>query len=118
MIYSLSLRATFYTQNGNAGACGTVHQDSDFICAIGECTLERLTPTELTLVKDSALFSQAICGKQVHITNTGNGKSVTVTVADECPTCSGPNSVDLSTAAFDAIENPSAGVAPISWEFV
>jgi hypothetical protein len=44
LIYSLCLpRATFFTQNGVAGACGTVHQDSDLICAMGERSLERLT---------------------------------------------------------------------------
>jgi hypothetical protein len=43
LIYSLCLpRATFFTQNGVAGACGKVHQDSDLICAMGECSLERL----------------------------------------------------------------------------
>jgi hypothetical protein len=29
--------ATYYTQNGNAGACGETHSDDDFIAAIGEC---------------------------------------------------------------------------------
>jgi len=33
-------RATFFDQKGVAGACGTVHQDSDLICAIGKCSLE------------------------------------------------------------------------------
>src|SRR6266702_4914772 len=32
-------RALFFNQNGVAGACGQVHSDSDFICAIGECSL-------------------------------------------------------------------------------
>jgi hypothetical protein len=36
-------RATFFTQNGVAGACGVIHQDSDLICALGECSLEKLT---------------------------------------------------------------------------
>jgi hypothetical protein len=40
LIYSPCLsRATFFYQNGNAGACGQVHQDTDMICAIGECSL-------------------------------------------------------------------------------
>ena len=59
-----------------------------------------------------------MCGKQLRITNTNNGKTVTVTVADECPTCSGPNSIDLSKAAFSAIADLNDGVAPISWIFV
>jgi len=94
-------QGTFFTQNGTPGACGTVHQDSDFICAI-----------------DSALFNKNICGKSVRITNTANHKTVTVAVADECPTCSNPNSVDLSTGAFNTIGDPSTGVLSIEWEFV
>lgn len=31
-------RATYFTQNNTPGACGIVHQDSDMICAIGECS--------------------------------------------------------------------------------
>jgi expansin (peptidoglycan-binding protein) len=73
---------------------------------------------KLTLVKDSALFNQNICGKSVHITNTANGKSVTVVVADECPTCENANSIDLSTGAFNMIGAASTGVLPIEWEFV
>lgn len=39
-IYSPCLpRATYFYQNGVAGACGQTHQDTDMICAIGECSL-------------------------------------------------------------------------------
>ena len=40
-------RGTFFYQNGVAGACGTVHQDSDLICAMGECLLARPTQKNL-----------------------------------------------------------------------
>jgi rare lipoprotein A (peptidoglycan hydrolase) len=98
--------ATFFTQGGNAGACGQVHQDSDFIAAM-----------------DQARYGNAggvspLCGKQVKITNTKNGKTVTVTVADDCPTCENPNSIDLSVAAFDSIAPASDGEVPIVWSFV
>jgi hypothetical protein len=93
--------ATFFYQGGNAGACGTVHSDSDFVAAL-----------------DSARYNNGeFCGKQVTITNTQNQKSVTVTVADECPTCENGNSIDLSVAAFDAIGSESQGVLPIEWHF-
>ena len=77
---------------------------------------------KLTPIKDSARYGNAgnaspLCGKQVIITNTQNGKTVTVTVADDCPTCQNDNSIDLSVAAFDAIANESEGVVPISWVF-
>lgn len=67
---------------------------------------------------DSALFSQSICGKSVQITNTATGKSVTVVVADECPTCENANSIDLATGAFKMIGDASEGVLPIEWKFV
>ncbi|KIK19348.1 hypothetical protein PISMIDRAFT_30334 [Pisolithus microcarpus 441] len=93
--------ATFFYQNGNAGACGQVNPDTAFICAM-----------------DSALYSSSLCGKQVQITNTDNGQSVTVTVADECPTCANANSIDLSVAAFEAIADLSTGQVPITWQYV
>lgn len=77
---------------------------------------------KLTPVKDSALYGDGsnnspLCGKKVIITNTQNGKTVTVTVADECPTCKNKFSIDLSVAAFDAIANESEGEVPISWVY-
>lgn len=33
-------RATFFYQGGAAGACGQVHSDNDFICAMGEYPLD------------------------------------------------------------------------------
>lgn len=98
--------ATFFTQNGNAGSCGKVHSDSDLICAM-----------------DSARFQpapggiSALCGKQVVLTNKNNGKSVTVTVADECPTCVNGNSIDLSVGAFTRIATEEEGMVPIEWHF-
>lgn len=45
----------------------------------------------------------SLCGQQVQITNTVSGQSITVTVADECPTCDNSNSIDLSVGAFSAL---------------
>ncbi|GAA5867695.1 hypothetical protein JCM3774_003379 [Rhodotorula dairenensis] len=94
-------QATFFYQDGNAGACGTTHSDSERIIAL---------QTEM-------FGSGGFCGKTVTITNTDNGKSVTATVADECPGCSSSASLDLSTGAFDAIASEDAGQVPISWSF-
>jgi expansin (peptidoglycan-binding protein) len=92
--------ATFFYQNGNPGACGTVHSDSDFICAIDQARYG-----------DSGNASP-LCGQQVQITNTDNGKTVTVTIADDCPTCDNSNSIDLSVGAFEAIGDLSTGLLP------
>jgi len=83
--------ATFFYQNGVAGACGQVHSDSDLIAAIDQ---QRY---------GDASQKSSLCGKQVHIVNTENGNSVVVTIADDCPSCENGNSIDLSTGAFDKL---------------
>ncbi|KIK08306.1 hypothetical protein K443DRAFT_672794 [Laccaria amethystina LaAM-08-1] len=98
--------ATFFYQNGVAGACGTVHGDNDMIAAI-----------DGDRYGDLAARS-ALCGKQVKLTNTKNGKSVTVTIADACPTCDNSNSIDLSKGAFEQIATVDEGIVPITWSFV
>ena len=81
--------ATWFTQNGNYGACGDLHSDSDFIAALDYRTYG-----------DSGVKSP-YCGQKIRV--SWQGKSVDVTVADDCPSCSGPSSVDLSVAAFQAL---------------
>lgn len=98
--------ATFFTQNGVAGACGTVHSDSALIAAV-----------------DSRRYGNTgevsdLCGKKVQIINTDNGKSVTVTIADACPTCENSNCMDLSVGAFTEIAAESTGIVPIKWQFL
>lgn len=65
---SYSGQATFYSQGGVAGSCGTVASDSDYVVAMNAAQVS----------------GGAHCGKTVHITNTANGKSVTATVRDTC----------------------------------
>ncbi|KJA27352.1 hypothetical protein HYPSUDRAFT_63036 [Hypholoma sublateritium FD-334 SS-4] len=98
--------ATFFYQNGVAGACGKVNPDSALIAAIDA---DRYGNTGEV---------SSLCGKQVKITNTNNKKSVTVTIADACPTCDNSNSIDLSTGAFQQIATFDEGIVPISWEFL
>ncbi|KDN42852.1 hypothetical protein K437DRAFT_156557 [Tilletiaria anomala UBC 951] len=95
--------ATYYLQNNNAGSCGKVHSDSDRIVA--------LTPTYNG--------NNQACGKQVRICVANNkSKCVTATVADLCPTCITPNSIDLSRGTFQALEsNLGVGQFAITWAF-
>lgn len=97
--------ATFFFQNGVAGACGNVNPDSAFIAAL-----------DSNLYGDTGKKSPH-CGQKVLITNTKNQKQVTVTVADACPTCVNSDSIDLSVAAFEAIATQAEGIVPITWEF-
>jgi len=99
--------ATFFYQNGVAGECGTVHSDNDKIIAIDKAWW--------TDYETNA--SSPYCGMTITITNTQNGKSVDALVADVCPTCNGPNSLDLSVAAFEAIASLPQGMVPITWQF-
>jgi expansin (peptidoglycan-binding protein) len=89
-----------------AGACGTVHSDNDLIAAID---VDRYGNTGV---------QSSLCGKQVKITNPANKKSVTVTIADACPTCENSNSIDLSVGAFTQIATEAQGEVAIDWEFV
>ncbi|OCH93426.1 barwin-like endoglucanase [Obba rivulosa] len=98
--------ATFFYQNGVAGACGTVHSDWDVIAAIDQ-----------DRYGDSGVES-SLCGQQVLITNPANGKSVTVTIADDCPTCKNSDSIDLSLGAFTQIATEEQGEVSISWHFL
>ncbi|WVW80146.1 hypothetical protein I302_102121 [Kwoniella bestiolae CBS 10118] len=96
--------ATFFYQGGNAGACGTVHSDSDKVIAIDSNGYW----------SDFSQPSQ-YCGKYITITNTNNGKTVTAMVADVCPTCVSDNSLDLSVGAFTEIASEDDGSVPITW---
>lgn len=97
--------ATYFYQGGNAGACGTVHSDSDYVIAIDAAGWW----------SNYESSGSSYCGKSITLTNTNNGKSVTAVVADVCPTCDTNNSLDLSVGAFQAIASESDGLVPITW---
>jgi len=97
--------ATFFYQGGNAGACGNYNSDSGYGIAIDQHWWSNFGS-----VSD-------YCGKQIAITNTNNGKTVTATVWDVCPSCVSDNSLDLSVGAFTAIASESDGMVPITWQW-
>ncbi|KAH9966779.1 RlpA-like double-psi beta-barrel-protein domain-containing protein-containing protein [Russula dissimulans] len=100
-------QATYFYQDGNAGACGAVHQDTDFIAAMDQARY------------GNSGGKSPLCGRQVLIYNAlDTNKKVTVTVADDCPTCLNMNSIDLSVAAFEQLAPLSVGVVPIEWMFL
>ena len=78
--------------------------------------------TSLTTIAETKRYGDlseqsANCGRKITLTNTNNGKSVTVTVADACPTCGNQNDLDLSYAAFLQIATEAEGQVPIVWHF-
>jgi expansin (peptidoglycan-binding protein) len=102
--------ATYYYQNGNAGACGAYHSDSDKIIAINGAGYW------------SNYESGGVspyCGKWITIKTTdGSGRSTQAMVADVCPTCTGStNSLDLSVGAFEDLGTLSQGQIDIEWSF-
>jgi len=98
--------ATFYEQEGLAGACGDHHSDDEFIAAL-----------DFRRYGDVDAKSEH-CGKRIRIVNNNNGKTVEALVADACPTCVNADCVDLSHAAFNSIATPEEGMVPISWSFI
>ncbi|KNZ53607.1 uncharacterized protein VP01_318g5 [Puccinia sorghi] len=93
-------KATFFSQDGNPGACGKTHQDSDFVVAI-----------------QSEMYGGGkFCGKTIIVTRKSTGHSIKCVAADECPGCPTDQSLDLSIAAFNALGDPDEGVFDISWE--
>lgn len=88
-------------QNGVAGNCGAVSQESDKVIAL---------PT-------STYAGGSHCGAMIKITRVDNGATVVARVADSCPTCVNSVSLDLSVGAFTAIATESEGMVPITWQW-
>lgn len=89
---------TYFYQGGNPGACGSVNSDSAYIAA----------------VSPSQYGGGSACGRNIRI--SANGKSITVRVADLCPSCSYGH-IDLSTGAFSALGSFGAGVLNTQWSW-
>ncbi|KAI9321173.1 hypothetical protein DFJ73DRAFT_634933 [Zopfochytrium polystomum] len=87
----------YYTETGNAGACGSYLHDTDYLVAM---SLGR--------------YSSSYCGRQVCI--SANGVTVQATIKDACESC-GYSDLDASPALFSAITSLSAGLIQISWHF-
>ncbi|KAJ3558469.1 hypothetical protein NM688_g917 [Phlebia brevispora] len=88
------------------GACGVVNQNSDLIVAIPSDVFNSWPGAT------SNPSSNPICGQKAVITYVG--KSVTVTVEDECPLC-GPTDIELSLGAFSALADPELGRISVTW---
>lgn len=90
---------TWFYQNGVAGACGTVHKDTDLVVAL---------PTE-------AYKNGANCGRKIRVYKAGDNTHVDAVVADECPTCDNNSCVDMSLATFEALAGLPVGEFPSAY---
>ncbi|KAJ7235460.1 RlpA-like double-psi beta-barrel-protein domain-containing protein-containing protein [Mycena haematopus] len=92
---------TWYMQDDEDGACGHRHSDNDFVVALQTQT-----------------YARGInCGRGIQICDLSNNKCVNGIVADECPTCDNPQSVDMSRAMFEGLAALSVGEFKIKWQF-
>lgn len=71
------------------------------------------------------LYDDGVCGACAEITDSGNGKKVTVMITDECPAASNPthcssgsNHLDISQNAFGQLEALGVGVFNATWKVV
>jgi expansin (peptidoglycan-binding protein) len=90
-------QATYYNADGT-GACGFPASTNLFVAAM-----------------NGTQYKKADCGRCVAV--TGPKGSTVVRIVDLCPGCKN-GGLDLSTQAFSAIANLSAGRVAITWHFV
>ena len=95
-------KATFFNNpNFAPGSCGFGFSDSEFIAALSGDMMPG--------------YKAPNCNRMARAIY--KGKSVTVKIVDTCPTCE-KTSLDLSPAAFQALEHPDVGLIDIKWEFM
>ena len=90
----------------SSGTCGASYYGEPQMTASGE----RFNPNAMT-----AAHKTLPLGSKVRVTNPRTGESVTVRINDRGPYIGG-RCLDLSTAAFAAIGNTSAGVMRVKYE--
>ncbi|CAO1619002.1 unnamed protein product [Sympodiomycopsis kandeliae] len=95
-------QSTFYDPSTGTGACGWNNNKNEHVVAV--------TP--------SMYAGGSNCGKHISITNKKTGTVQSAMIADECPTCSGEQDLDMSPGLFKSLGGTeNEGVFPISWHF-
>jgi len=106
-------KGTVFYQNGRAGSCGIVHDDSSYVAALSAQWMQS--------------YNSPLCWKQIEVRNVGStynvggtGNTIRATVADTCPAdeCDAEH-VDFSIGAWNALTNNApVGAIQIEWNFV
>jgi hypothetical protein len=101
--------ATYYNNSGY-GACGTyINPASEMLVAVSYAWWTSANPN-----------NDPLCSG-VSVQVTYNGKTITIPVKDQCPSCDAGH-IDLSQAAFAQFAsvdpNTTPGVLNVSWKFV
>ncbi|MER6399859.1 cysteine/serine endopeptidase inhibitor [Kitasatospora sp. NPDC001603] len=102
---SVQGRATYYNDAGY-GACGTqIDASREFLVAVPAAYWTSPNPN-----------NDRLC-RGVWVRVTYQGRTITVPVADKCPSCDSSH-IDLSLPAFQQLADPNVGVINVQWEFV
>ncbi|KAJ4465682.1 hypothetical protein C8J55DRAFT_248768 [Lentinula edodes] len=92
------------------GACGIVNTDTDFIVAMTHIVFDAYPGYD-------GVDCNPICNRPIVVTSRiVQGKSVEVTVTDDCVAC-GNNEIQLSPAAFEQLADESEGLIDVSWSW-
>ena len=97
--------STYYDAAG-FGACGTqIDARTQLLVAVPASYWTTANPN-----------NDPLC-RGVSVRVTYNGRTVTVPVADKCPSCDGKH-IDLSAPAFSRLADTNLGNIPVTWSFV
>jgi len=94
---------TYY--EAGLGACGIV----------SDGTVQNVVALPHVLM-GSASNNNPYCGKTITIKCSATGKTTTATVVDKCMGCEN-YAIDLSIAAFTALDDPAVGRTGATWWF-
>ncbi|GAA4936491.1 hypothetical protein GCM10023224_16670 [Streptomonospora halophila] len=101
-------QAADMSPTGEGGACEASMYSEPQPTASGE----QFDPSAMTAAHKSLPMDT-----MVRVTNPGTGESVTVRINDRGPYIAG-RCLDLSTASFEQIASPDAGVVDVRWQVV
>ncbi|KAJ4496498.1 RlpA-like double-psi beta-barrel-protein domain-containing protein-containing protein [Lentinula lateritia] len=101
------LHTLWYNKLAGLGACGIVNTDTDFIVAMTHIVFDAYPGYD-------GVDCNPICNRPIVV--TFQGKSVEVTVTDDCGAC-GNNEIQLSPAAFEQLADESEGLIDVSWSW-
>jgi len=95
-----SADASWYAPNGHLGSCGKPISNAELAVAMGM----------------SINGDHQACGRKIRVDH--DGKSIVVTVMDSCGACDSLKRIDLTEGAFEQLGSTSAGLLPVTWEWV
>lgn len=101
--------ATYYNLNGGVTACGTRHNDNEFVCALNSQQFDPQTP-------GGNPNNNSLCHRRIRVIGP-KGEAI-VTIVDRLP-WGNYGDLDLSPAAFIVVAGDlGVGRVTVQWQFV